>query len=427
MTDAERNPTGAEPTQPHERVLAIDILRGFALFGILLVNMMFFAWPVYREVIDLTLWSAPGDRAAEVLIAFLAEGKFFTLFSLLFGLGLYLQLERAEAKGVAFVPLYLRRLVVLLVIGLAHAFLFWWGDILTYYALLGFVLLLFRHKAPRVLLVWAGALVLVPIAINTLFVGFVALARATPQGAAQLEATITQTQAQFQTAFEQALAVYGGSDFLAMIPQRMADWAFYTSGVLTGGMLFLVLAMFLLGLYFGKRRLLHDAASHLPLWRKVFGWGTVIGLVGNALYVTLARTGSVLEPTWGTLVGLVGFLVGAPALSLAYAAGLVLLMQRPSWLKRLRPLAPVGRMALSNYLLQTLIATTLVYGYGLGLYGRLGPAVGVALTLVIFAVQIPLSAWWLKRFRFGPCEWLWRSLTYGRLQPLRSETRPSPR
>jgi uncharacterized protein len=417
----------AQPTQPHERVELIDILRGFALFGILLVNMMHFAWPIYREAIDITLWTGPWDRAAEVLIAFLAEGKFFTLFSLLFGLGLAIQLERAEAKGVAFVPLYVRRLVILLAIGLAHAFLFWWGDILTYYALLGFLLLLFRHKTPRALLAWAGALVLVPIVINTLLVGAVILGRTTPEGTAQLEATLAQTEATYRAAFEQALAVYGGSDFLAMIPQRIGDWGFATVGVLYGGMLFVVLAMFLFGLYFGKRRLLHDAASHLRLWRKVFGWGVAIGLVGNALYVVLARAGGALEPSWGTLVGLVGFLVGAPALSLAYASSLVLLVQRPSWLKRLRPLAPVGRMALSNYLLQTLLATTLVHGYGLGLYGRIGPAAGIALTLAIFAVQIPLSAWWLARFRFGPLEWLWRNLTYGRLQPLRYDSRPPPR
>jgi uncharacterized protein len=417
----------AQPTQPHERVELIDILRGFALFGILLVNMMHFAWPVYREAIDITLWTGPWDRSAEVLIAFLAEGKFFTLFSLLFGLGLAIQLERAEAKGVAFVPLYARRLAVLLVIGLAHAFLFWWGDILTYYALLGFVLLLFRHKAPRALLVWAGAFVLAPIVINTLLVGALTLGRATPEGAAQLEATLAQTEAAYRAAFEQALAVYGGSDFIAMIPQRIGDWGFATVGVLYGGMLFVVLAMFLLGLYLGKQRHLHHASEHLPAWRKVFAWGVLVGLVGNVLYVALARAGSALEPSWGTLVGLVGFLVGAPALSLAYASGLVLLVQRPSWLKRLRPLAPVGRMALSNYLLQTLIATTLVYGYGLGLYGRIGPAAGVALTLAIFAVQLSLSRWWLARFRFGPLEWLWRSLTYGRLQSLRYDSRPLPR
>lgn len=104
---------------------------------------------------------------------------------------------------------------------------------------------------------------------------------------------------------------------------------------------------------------------------------------------------------------------------MAYASGLVLLAQDPRWHARLLPLAAVGRTALSNYLLQTLICTTIFYGYGLGLYGQIGPAVGIALTLVIFGLQVPLSNWWVKRFRFGPFEWLWRSLTYGKLQPLR--------
>ncbi len=411
--------TASEPIQPSERAVVIDILRGFAVFGILLVNMLYFAHPAYLAVIDTGSGASPLDRAAGLLIAFFAEGKFFTLFSLLFGLGLAIQLQRAEAAGQSVVPLFVRRLLVLLVIGLAHAVLFWWGDILIYYALLGFLLLLFRNTPPHRLLRWAVAFLAIPLVMTAGGVALFELARTTPEGAVQLEAVLAESEAEFRAAYQKALAVYSGRDFLTMIPQRIADWAFATTGALFGGMLFLVLAMFLVGLYIGKRQLLLNAAEHLPLFRRVFHWGAGIGLAGNLLYVTLAHGESALELTWGTLIGLVSFLIGAPALSLAYAAGIVVLTQRATWHKLIMPLAAVGRTALSNYLLQTLICTTIFYGYGLGLYGQIGPATGLALSIAIFGLQVPLSGWWVKRFRFGPVEWLWRSLTYGKLQPLR--------
>jgi uncharacterized protein len=407
------------PTAPHERIEILDILRGLAILGILLVNMLFFAHPLYLLLIDPAPWANPLDQAASLLIAFFAQGKFLTLFSLLFGLGLAIQLQRSQEKGQSAVPLYLRRLLALLLIGLAHAFLFWWGDILVYYALLGFVLLLFRNTAPRRLLRWAVAFLAIPLVLTAGSVALFELARTTPEGAAQIETAMAASQAQFRAAYEQAMAVYSGGDFLAMIPQRMADWAFATSAMLSGGMLFLVLAMFLVGLYIGKRQLLHNAVEQLPLFRRVFAWGIVIGVIGNLLYVMLAHGAGALELTWGTLAGLAGLFIGAPALSLAYATGLIMLAQNATWHRLLAPLGAVGRTALSNYLLQTLICTTIFHGYGLGLYGQIGPAAGLALTFAIFGLQIPLSNWWVKRFRFGPFEWLWRSLTYGRMQPLR--------
>ncbi|MCI2430105.1 DUF418 domain-containing protein [Candidatus Acetothermia bacterium] len=406
------------PIEPGERIEIVDILRGFAVFGILLVNMLYFAHPVYLEAIDAGPWANPLDQAASLLIAFFAEGKFFTLFSLLFGLGLAIQLQRSQDKGLSVVPLYVRRLLVLLLIGLAHAFLFWWGDILIYYALLGFILLLFRHTEPRRLLRWAVAFLIIPLVMTTGLVALIELARTMPEGAAQLEAVLAESEAQFRAAYEQALAVYSSRDFLAMIPVRMADWAFATTGVVLF-MLFSILAMFLVGLYAGKQQLLYNAAQRLPLFRRVVIWGAGIGIVGNLLYVTLAHGASVLEPTWSTLIGLVGYLIGAPALSLAYTTGLVILMQSANFHRLFTPLAAVGRTALSNYLLQTLICTTIFYGYGLGFYGQIGPAAGIALTIAIFSLQILLSNWWVKRFHFGPFEWLWRSLTYGKLQPLR--------
>jgi uncharacterized protein len=400
----------AIPTQPNERVEIIDILRGFALFGILLVNMMYFAWPVYTEVVGKP-WMHPLDNATSWFVSFFAAGKFFTLFSFLFGLGLAVQMQRAEAKGVAIVPLYMRRLLVLLLIGIVHVVLLWFGDILTYYALLGFVLLLFRRTKPRRLLIWASVFLLIPLLLNAAFTGLIRLADDTSQIAS------SQTlEAQYQENYAQALTTYRSGSFAAMIEQRVQDYAFTSLGQVFSGSLLIVLAMFLLGLYVGKRQLLQNAKEHLPFFKRVFVWGGVLGLGGTTLEHLFLSSASPLEPTFLSLLGLAGYIIGAPALSLCYASGLVLLAQR---VKRLNVLAPLGRTALSNYLLQSLICTTLFYGYGFGLYGKVGPALGIVITVAIYALQIPLSHWWLRHFRFGPAEWLWRTLTYGKIQPMR--------
>jgi uncharacterized protein len=184
-------------------------------------------------------------------------------------------------------------------------------------------------------------------------------------------------------------------------------------------MAFNVLAMMLLGLYAGKRRIFEDIPGNLPLVRKVWLWGLILGLIGNGIYVYLGQQSSRAMPSLTNLISLAGQTFGAPALALFYMTTLTLLAEGTAWRARLAPLANAGRMALTNYLLQSLICTLLFYGYGFGLYGKVGIAGGILLTAVIFAAQVALSSWWLGRFRFGPMEWLWRTLTYGKRQAMR--------
>lgn len=176
--------------------------------------------------------------------------------------------------------------------------------------------------------------------------------------------------------------------------------------------------MMLLGIYTGKRRILNDIPGNLPFIRKVWLWGLILGVFGNFLYVYFGHFSSRSVPSPQLLISLMGQTFGAPALAFFYMATLTLLAERPVWRRRLAPLSCVGRMALTNYLAQSLICTTLFYGYGFGLYDRIGIAAGIVLTLAIYAMQIGWSIWWLRRFRFGPMEWLWRTLTYGRRQPM---------
>jgi uncharacterized protein len=402
----------AQPVQPHERVQVIDVLRGFALFGILLVNMPLFIWPVYTVMLESTPYLHPLDPIAEKLITFFAEGKFFTLFSFLFGLGLAVQLGRAQDKGLPIVPLYSRRLVILLFIGMIHAFLFWWGDILILYALLGFVLLLFRHRQPKTILRWAIVSFLIPI-LMTILASFSIFSSSSD----------TPLLENYTQEFQNAIEVYRSSDFIAMIPQRLEDWGFSSSGASLSGMILMVMTMFLLGLWVGKKGYLQHASAHLPFFRSVFVICLVAGLLSNGLALLSGNLAD--NESLGFMLELLSLFIGYPTLSMAYASGLVLLWQQPVWKKRLQPLANVGRMALSNYLMQTLIVTTLVYGYGFGLYAKLGIATGLGLTIIIYLLQIFFSNWWMKRFKFGPAEWLWRSLTYGRLQTMKASAEHS--
>lgn len=403
-----------QPISQSERIQIVDILRGFALFGVLLVNMMIFkaafGFGNPGQIEDLPLI----DWLAKQAVTLFFEGKFFTLLSFLFGFGFAIQLRRAQQHGRPFVGRFTRRLLVLLALGLVHVFLIWYGDILVSYALLGFVLLLVRNASPRTLLLWAAILLLGMTLVLGVMMGLLEWGRRVPGAAEQLQQAEQLTVQGFAQQFAEDQRVYGSGSYTTVVAYRAR---FLPSVYLN--LLFQwppVLAMFLLGLYAGKRGILHDPGAHAPLLRRIRGWGLTLGLTLSLLVVTLQLRLSLLG---GAMAPLLNLSIAGPLLSLGYGATIVLLAQNPGWGRRLMPLAPVGRMALTNYLLQSIIATTIFYGYGFGLYGQWGAAAALALSVVIYALQIPLSTWWLSHFRFGPIEWLWRSLTYSYRQPMR--------
>lgn len=405
------NPTTLGPARGGERVELLDVLRGFAVFGILLVNVLLFSAPT--AFAHGGQWEGAADRLARGAIVLLAEGKFYAVFSFLFGLGLVMQAERAASRGTRFAPLYLRRLAVLLLIGLIHAYLIWWGDILHIYALIGGWLLLFRKREPKTILIWAGALVLIPVLVLTITGAAGMIARAGQIAPRPAAAGVRQARAA-QAA--EAVRVYTEGSYGEMVRQRVNELVREYSRMGLYAPHFL--ALFLLGLYAGRRGIFSDPEAHVALIRRVAWVGLGVGGCGSLLYALTVEVSSRGVPIpFGFMPGALNF-VTAPALGFGYAAALTLLYRREVWRARLSPLAAVGRMALTNYLLQTLIGTTIFYGYGLGLYGRVGPALCLAIAVGVFLVQIPLSVWWLGRFRFGPAEWAWRSLTYLKPQPL---------
>ncbi len=386
------SPAKPQPVAPPERIISLDVLRGVALFGILLVNMLVFSYPFqYQGPLS---WPSALDRAAEWFIRVFAQASFYTMFSFLFGLGFALQLERASSRGGDAIPTFRRRLVILLVIGLMHALLVWTGDILVAYALTGLILVAFRNHSSPSLARWGLGGVLF-----TFLLAWLALAGDEAMPAAYVARMVE---------------VYSSGSYLEVMVFRIEEYALLFAGVLL--QLPQLLALFFVGLWAGRRRLLER--PDYSFIRKVMMGTLVIGLAGKVPYAYDLLTGA-FSPVLSSFFFALSFMVSGPAIGFFYMGALLLLLRSPAWQQRLSPFAAAGRMALTNYLAQSLICTTIFYGYGFGLYGRVGPALGVFLTLVIFSLQVLFSRWWLSRYRYGPMEWLWRSLTYGEPQALR--------
>ncbi len=404
-----------QPVEQSQRIAVVDILRGFAIMGILVVNVLYFFNPWLGSMGSGT----PADEVVKGITNTLFTSKFFTLFSFLFGLGMYIQMSRAEAKGVSFLPVYLRRLFFLALFGLAHAVFLWTGDILLLYAMVGLItVLLFRRRSPRALMIWAVVFIALPILFLILSTAGVQAARLAPPEAnafAQVQESFAAQAAEADAQNRAALETYRDTSWLRITRFRIREY-FAVTAVSGLFMAPSVLGMFLLGLRAGKRRWFSDEATSLEVARRLVRFALPLGLVLN-LFVGLSgfeqnRLGLELL-TWMHAAQNTALGVGSVLLSLSYMALIVLAVQRPLGQRVLGHLAPVGRMALSNYIMHSVVMSTLAYGYGAGLYGRLSLAWGFALAFILYALQIPLSAWWLRRFRYGPLEWLWRLLTYG--------------
>jgi uncharacterized protein len=427
MTDASLRPAsqGLLPVAPGERVELLDALRGFALLGILVINLGGFIgyWELTAEQ-RLALPSALTDGAAQFLTYALAQEKFYSLFSLLFGIGFAVQVLRAEQRGIDFAPLYRRRLGVLAAIGAVHLVLIWWGDILLLYAMVGFLLISLRRLPDRTLLFVALALIAVPLLQHVMAV---------------LSSGLLNPGAPFLALSDRIEAIFldpeVATPYLSLVVQ--GGWTDFFNWNATGpvwrlgmvlqdGRAFKVLAMFLFGFVIVRRGVLLDLEGYRPLFKSVLLIGGCVGLIAN---LGLAYIRVDLAPeflSWSAVAQSALYTIGVAPLALAYAAGFALLWMSPTRRVWLTVMAPAGRMALTNYLAQTVIAIGLFYGVGMGWGGKMGPTLVVPLALLIFGIQVLVSTLWLRRFRYGPMEWLWRSLTYGQWQTMRLRSATGP-
>jgi len=391
-----------------ERVLALDVLRGIAVGGILLANVIVFFGLTFLSHDQLAaLATSTADHAAQWFEHVFIDQKFYSIFSLLFGIGFGIQLTRG---GEAALPRFKRRLRILLAIGAIHAFFIWAGDILMLYALLGFTLPWFARKSDHQLIKWSVMLLATPTALYAvaLLIWF-----ATNQHAGAANSGVP---AQIFRLFEN-IGRGGIKDaFLGNLVFLAGRWAdlFFTVRFPK------VLGMFVLGLWSVRQGIATSPANHRPTLVKWATLGWTVGLPANIAAAWVFSRWEYLPPSTGGLTGTALQGVGVPMLALGYAATVSLVVVSGGRL--ITVFAPVGRMALTNYLMHSLICVTLSYGFGFGMWWHTGPATAMAIAVAIIAVQIPLSALWLSRFRYGPVEWVWRRLTYRRPLAMRIES-----
>jgi uncharacterized protein len=382
------------PTTPAERIESIDILRGLALFGVLVVNLV----GSFR-ISFLEHFILPGggrsaqDQALDSAIRVALEGKALALFAFLFGAGLAMQHERLSRSALPPEALLRRRLLVLLGFGVVHLLLLWNGDILTHYAVAGLLAMPLLAAPEERLHAWLPGLMLATILL------------------APLASVMTVWDLDIvRRDIARANVAYATGSFLEVRRHSLEELARYWP--LTVSQLPQTLALFIAGMLAWRAGYLRDAPAHAARLRQLAAVG--LGLGGALTLFNQLDPGDL-----GSLALLVTLVVAPLLLAMGYAAAILLLLRSESVRERLRPVAALGRMAFTNYITQSVVLGLLFFGYGLGLYGKLDTARALAIGIALYAVQLAFSQWWLARYRFGPLEWAWRSLTYARREPLR--------
>ena len=378
---------------PEERLESIDVLRGIALFGVLVVNLIGeFRVSIFQQFLPMNGPTSMPDRMVETFISMVLEMKAFALFSFLFGVGLAVQFERLSIRGRAYYWLS-RRLLVLLVFGLLHLLFIWNGDILTEYAIAGMLVLPFL-MAPT----WA-------IAVG--FACCLALYLAMPMMSLPIPWPDAET---LRRHVADANIAYGTGGALDV--WRFSIHELHLLLPLHLWVLPRTIALFLLGMLAWRTGVMQRQERYLRLFWIVGG----VGIIAGAAITIASAAGASAD--WGAFGAALPNLATV-VLAVGYGAVVLALVQHPVAGQVLKMFAPLGRMAFSNYIMQSVIFGFIFFGYGLGYFGRLGATQALLIGIAVYAVQILFSNWWLTRFRFGPLEWLWRTLMYGARQPMR--------
>ncbi len=405
MAASKTETNGLQPVQSAERFIILDALRGFALLGIVMANFPEFSLYTFMPAeATARLPFSAADRWVQYLLCFFVDGKFYTIFSLLFGIGFSIMLENITRRGGNALAVFYRRMFLLAVVGLLHLMLVWSGDILLLYALMGMFLPLVRKLSDRSLLALAGVLLFVPVMVDCL-----------------CEATQTYPAAPV-VELQQALCARFG-----ITPDNFAYWLrdastygevfqFLIQGAVVrlqefidGNRYFKVLGLFIIGFCIGRRHLYARLHEEKPWLKKTFAATALVGVPLSVLYAYSAVNGH----PWGLTAHSLLYFSGVYPLAFAYVAGICLLFIKHAHSSAFRLFAAPGRMALSNYIGQSLMGILLFYGIGLGLGAGLGLSAVVIIAVGVWMLQAALSRLWLRYCRFGPLEWVWRVLTYG--------------
>lgn len=383
------------------RIETIDILRGFTLFGIIIIHMVeqFYAGMMPEAMRQTTL----SDQIVEGIAAFLIMGKFFMIFSFLFGFSFYLQFSKSDS---GFHGRFAWRLFLLGLIGLIHH-IHYRGDILTIYAMLGFFLLLFNRLSDKALLITG---ILLTLNVPTILLRSWALITNY-----DLNTMFDADQAILQQYYD--TVKYGA--YLDILKANFLDFGSKMIYQVWSGRLFITLGLFLLGIYVGRKKFFENISEYILQLRKSIKY-SLLGMLGCivlsvAIFGAAAALNIPMSAAANILVGGTLFDIFNTGLAIVYVAGIILLARKAKWLS---VLYPAGRMGLTTYLMQAVFGTLIYFSYGLGLLNELSSAMRVLIALGLFIVQILIAKVWLRYFQYGPVEWLWRSLTYMKVQPL---------
>lgn len=401
------------PIQAKERFVILDALRGFALLGICLANFPEFSLYTFQPVeVTAAMPSAAIDRVVRFIQYLFIDGKFYTIFSILFGIGFSIIIANAERKGANGFKIFYRRMSVLALIGFLHLMLLWSGDILLLYAIAGMLLPLFRRLSDRMLLAVSALFIFVPVLIEW------------STGMAQISLSAWASDLQWHYCAKYGITEENFGVWLRDARSYAGVFQFLIQGAfermwefLEGHRLLKVMGLFLLGFYIGRNRIYAGLACH----RKEIGrTGTISLLVGLPLSVVYAWD-SVSGHPFGDTVASLLYAVSVVPMGISYMAGMAWLFMKYETSGMWRYIAAPGRMALTNYIGQSLIGILLFYGIGFGWGASVGLGTTELIACGVFVVELLCSLAWLRYFRYGPLEWIWRMLTYGEYLKIKKE------
>lgn len=392
MLDGGKMENKIYPTQADERISSLDVLRGFSLLGIFLINMMSFESPILYY--DPYQWWKDADQTLFKWIQILVQASFYPIFAMMFGYGLILLKTRTVKKGMSFRKISVRRLFVLLIIGIIHAFLIWSGDILINYAIFGLLLLLMLKWSGRLLLMVGGIIFLIP----NLFFGLILMVSSilSPNDVTMYSDIVSVTK---------SMETYVSGSYWEITVQRFLDWYMVNGPANIFFLLFSILPLMMIGAGAAKLKWLQKANVEKKKWFIILIISLLIGLFLKSLPVLVDEN---------LAYQYIQQSLGGPILSLAYVSLIILLMTNPFARRLLKPFAAAGRMSLTIYLTQSIVGTLIFYSYGLGLYSKLTLGTSMLLAIIIFVIQVVLAEIWFLKFKYGPFEKVWRYLTYGK-------------
>lgn len=391
--------TNAAPVLEQQRIEAIDMMRGLALLGILLANSMHFQFGLFLNP-DIHSFYPLGmiDRLAEMFIVLFAQASFYTLFSFLFGYGMVLLKVRLLQQELNYAPIYWRRMLILLIVGYVHGLFIWDGDILFTYAISGFILFFFLKLKDKGLLIWS--IILLSLMAMSI----------TSSGEDEYTASIDEQLMSYSIEEKEVLSQGSYTDVVSFRESTDPLGMGLLGEIITlVSAMISVLGMFLLGAFVARKKWLEDPHKYRGLIKRIW-WITL--LTGFPCKLAFLINSNIQTETLHSMIG-------GPIVAMFYASSIALLATTPKGHKLLQPLTYVGRLSLTNYLMQSIVFTSIFYGYGLDLFGKIGYFSGVLLVFGFFIIQIIVSCLWLKAFYIGPFEWFWRACTYLKLPKLK--------